>query len=141
MRAETLLETYYRDVWTEGNLDAIEGYFVRSAEAGGIHHAESMGPEDLRVLVQTVRALIRRPCFEILQTVERGEWVASRFAVHGTAVATGAPVRVEGHLMVRLEEGRFAEAHHGIDMLSAAIQIGALPGDALPRILGGERLS
>ena len=141
MSARTLIEEYYRVVWTEGDLDAIERFFAPGATAGGILPPTPLAAEDLRVMAQAVRAIIRRPRFEIARLVETGDWAAALCVVEGTVVATGEPIRIEGQVMFRHEGDRFVEAHNAFDMLGPCTEIGALPPDALPRILGGERFA
>ena len=140
MSARTLIEDYYRVVWTEGDLDAIGRFFVPGARAEGVMPPAPLSIEDLRTMAQAVRGLVRNPRFEVVRLVEDGDWAAALCAVAGTVVATGVPIRVEGQVMFRHEGGRFAEAHNAFDMLALCAEIGALPADALPRILGGERL-
>ena len=138
MSAKALLEEYFRVVWTEGNLDAIGRFFAVDAQADGILPPVPMGREDLRVMAQTVRGLVRRPRFRVLRFVEDGEWASVLCILEGNAVATGLPIGVQGQVMFRTVDGLIVESHNSFDMLSACVQIGALSPDAVPALLGGQ---
>ena len=140
MSARALLEEYYRVVWTEGDLDAIERFFAPDARADGILPPTPLGPEDLRVMAQTVRGLVRRPRFRVLRFVEEGEWACALCVIEGRTVARGDPIGVQGQVMFRVVDGLIVEAHNNFDMLAACVQIGALPPDAVAALLGGQAL-
>ena len=141
MSARALLEDYYRIVWTEGRLDAIERFFAPEASAGGLTPPVPLRPEDLHVLAETVRSVIRRPRFTIHRMVEEGEWASALLSMEGTVVASGRQARCDGQLLFRHVGGRIVEAHNSFDLFGFFVEIGAVPQDALFRILAGETLA
>ena len=141
MSARALLEEYWRVVWTEGDLDAIGRFFAPDARAEGILPPDPATPEDLRVMAETVRGLIRRPRFRILRFIEDGEWASALCVVEGPAAATGRPLAIQGQVIFRTDGRRIVEAHNTFDMLSACIQLGALSSDAVPALLGGRKVA
>lgn len=140
MSARALLEEYYRVVWTEGDLGAIERFFAPTARAGGILPPTPVGPEDLRVMAQTVRGIVSRPRFRILRFIEDGDWASVLCVVEGRIIATGEPLSVQGQIMYRIVDDLIVEAHNNFDMLAAYVQTGALPPDAEASLLGGHAL-
>ena len=76
-----LLQDWYRPVWVEADLAAIDRYFAPLAGADGILPYGQVGAEDFRVLVPALRALIRDLRIEIDRSVETGDWLWDQFTV------------------------------------------------------------
>ena len=75
MRNLEILSEWYRRVWIEGDLGAIDEYFAPSGGANGIMADGQVGAEDFRAFVPALRAHARDPSFEIVRSIETDEWV------------------------------------------------------------------
>jgi len=58
-----------------------------------------------------------------------------------TSRATGAPVEVYQQIMSRQHEGRLIESYPQFDLLRFFEQLGQLPPDIYPLLMGGTRLT
>lgn len=137
MNGLNLLEAWFRRVWLDGDLDAVDAMFPATTAASGLMDF-AIGPADLKALVPAFLAQVEAPSLSFERVIESGSWVAALIHVTGTALATGRPISVSGQLMARIENGTFAEAYNTFDMLAFFEQIGALPENATALALAGE---
>lgn len=135
-----ILGEWYRRVWIEGDLEAIDEFFAPSAGADGIMADGQVGAEDFRALVPALRAMVRDPSFAIVRSIEAGEWVWAQLSVRATVVHGTDPIAVTGQVAARIAGGRIVEAFNAFDFLPFFEQAGLVPQDAFLLLLSGERL-
>ncbi|MGB3314029.1 MAG: nuclear transport factor 2 family protein, partial [Albidovulum sp.] len=135
-----LLEDWYRRVWVDADLTAIDHYFAPRAGADGIMPDGQVGVEDFRALVPALLALIRDLRIEIDRSLETGEWIWAQFTVHAVAALGSNPICARGQVMVRVEDEKITEAYNSFDFVTFFEQAGLLPDDAFMLLLSGERL-
>lgn len=135
-----LLQDWYRRVWMEADLDAIDRYFAPRAGADGLMPDGQVGVEDFRALVPALLALIRDLAIEIEHTVEAGDWLWAQITVRAVSAHGVDPVCARGQVMVRIADGRITEAYNAFDFITFFEQAGLLPRDAFMLLLSGERL-
>jgi len=140
MTKRNLLEDWYRRIWIAGELDAVDDFFAPRAGAEGILADGSVGPEDFCVLIPAIHALVRDLSISIDLSLEMGDWLWTRITLRGRAARGMEIVCVHAQVMVRVENGRIAEAYNCFDALTFFEQLGQLPGDAQLLLLSGERL-
>lgn len=137
MNGKELLETWFRQVWLEGDLAAVDRMFPARTEASGMMEF-SVRAEDFKALVPAFLAFVEEPAVRLEHVVESGGWVAALISAQGTAAGSGRPIAVSGQLMARIENGTFAEVYNHFDLLGFFEQIGALPDNAVALALSGE---
>ena len=131
--AESVVRQLFDQVWTGGDLGAVEGllapeFVVRHAtapgQAGAAAYAES---------VADVRAAFPDVHFAIDDLVVAGDRVTVRWTATATHLgaymgveATGRPVRVSGLEMCRVVDGRIVEIWVNWDSLGLLEQLGAV---------------
>lgn len=135
-----ILSEWYRRVWIEGDLAAIDDYFAPSAGAEGIMADGQVSAEDFRAFVPAMRAHVRDPSFEITRSIETPDWVWAQLSVRAVTAQGLDPVSVSGQVACRFEAGRIVEAYNSFDFIPFFEQAGLLPRDALLLLLSGERL-
>lgn len=135
-----ILREWYRRVWIEGDLSAIDTYFAPSGGAEGIMADGQVRSEDFRAFVPAMRAHVREPSFEIARSIECGEWVWAHLVVQATTARGLDPITVTGQVACRIVDGRIAEAYNAFDFIPFFEQAGLLPRDAFLLLLSGERL-
>lgn len=140
MTKRDLLENWYRRIWVAGELDAVDDFFAPRAGAEGILADGSVGPEDFRALIPAMHALVRDLSISIDLSHEMGDWLWTRITLRGRAARGMETVCVHAQVMVRVEDGRIAEAYNCFDALTFFEQLGQLPGGAQMLLLSGERL-
>ncbi|MCT8328680.1 ester cyclase [Albidovulum sediminis] len=135
-----LLEDWYRQVWIEADLDAVDRYFAPRTGADGLMPDGQVGPEDFKALVPALLALVRNLDIRIDRSMEMGDWLWAQISVHALTAESMRPVTAAGQVMMRIEGGRITEAYNAFDFLTFFQQAGLLPEDAFLLLLSGERM-
>ncbi|HRV63074.1 MAG TPA: ester cyclase [Albidovulum sp.] len=135
-----LLQDWYRQVWIEADLDAVDRYFSPRTGADGLMPDGQVGPEDFKALVPALLALVRNLDIRIDRSIEAGDWLWAQISVHAVTAEGMAPICAAGQVMMRIEGDRITEAYNAFDFLTFFQQAGLLPEDAFLLLLSGERL-
>ncbi|WP_347310053.1 nuclear transport factor 2 family protein [Defluviimonas sp. SAOS-178_SWC] len=135
-----LLKDWYRTVWIDGDLTAIDRYFAPSAGADGLMSDGQVSMEDFRALVPALLALVRDLSIGIDRSVETGDWLWAQITVRAVTAHGVDPIHASGQVMVRVVDGQIAEAYNAFDFITFFEQAGLLPQDAFMLLLSGERL-
>lgn len=135
-----ILREWYRRVWIEADLDAIDEYFAPQAAADGLMPDGQVGAEDFRALVPALLALVRNLTIEIVKSVESDDWLWAQIVATGRSTKSDSPIRAHGQVMVRFADGRIVEAYNCFDFITFFEQAGLLPKDAFLLLLSNERL-
>ncbi|MCB2119266.1 MAG: ester cyclase [Rhodobacteraceae bacterium] len=135
-----LLQDWYRQVWVEADLDAVDRYFSPRTGADGLMPDGQVGPEDFKALVPALLALVRNLDIRIDRSIEAGDWLWAQISVHAVTAEGMAPICAAGQVMMRIEGDRITEAYNAFDFLTFFQQAGLLPEDAFLLLLSGERL-
>lgn len=136
-----ILSEWYRRVWVEGDLGAIDEYFAPTAGADGIMADGQIRAEDFRAFVPALRAHVRDASFEITRGIETEDWAWAQIVVRATTAHGTDPVAVAGQVAARFAGGRIVEAYNSFDFIPFFEQAGLLPRDAFLLLLSGERLA
>jgi hypothetical protein len=135
------LQDWYRRVWVDADLTAIDHYFAPRAGADGIMPDGQVGVEDFRALVPALLALIRDLSIEIDRSIETGDWLWAQFTVRAVSAHGVDPICARGQVMIRIEGEKITEAYNSFDFITFFEQAGLLPPDAFMLLLSGERLA
>ncbi|GAB7017884.1 ester cyclase [Halostagnicola bangensis] len=123
------------EIWTDGNLDAIDEIF---AETFVLHDPsagdERQGREEYRGYVETYREAFPDVTYEVESVIGEDEAVALRYTAQGTHEGafmgiepTGERVSVSGMEMYRVEDGEITEMWTNYDALGLLQELGAVP--------------
>jgi len=135
-----LLQNWFDEVWTKGNLDMIEHLVRPDTIATGLITAFTLRSNDLRELIAAVRVFLTDIKVIFSHIMEHDDWLAVRTVITAERADTGQPVQVTGQLFVRFQDQRIAEIHSQFGFFSLFEQLGQLPPDVLPICLTGQRL-
>ncbi|GAB4388129.1 ester cyclase [Albidovulum sp.] len=136
----TLLQDWYRRVWIEGDLDAVDEYFAPQSGAEGLMPDGQVTAEDFRALVPALRMVVRDLRIEIDRHVECDDWLWVHVTAHAVKATGIEPVSASGQVMVRVADGRFVEVYNSFDFITFFEQLGLLPAGAFLLLLAGERI-
>lgn len=136
-----LLEQWFKRVWIEADLDAVDEFFSTQAEANGLLPDMRLGPQDYRDFVPMVLALVEDVEIDLVVSTESDDWVQSLYKVSARSVSNSAPVTVLGQVTVRVADGHFTEAYNCFDFMGFFEQLGQLPEQSLAICLTGGTLS
>ncbi|HEV2860337.1 MAG TPA: ester cyclase [Pyrinomonadaceae bacterium] len=144
---KALFRRWFEEVWNRGRSEAIEEMFAEDGVAHGLageSGAELRGPAHFREFHRSFRDAF--PDIEVVveDVIAEGDRVAGRCsarATHRSAslgfAATHQPVDFDGMCIVRICDGKIAEAWNTFDFLKMYRQLGVLDfktagGGALP---------
>lgn len=136
-----ILREWYRQVWIEGDLSAIDRFFAPTGGAEGIMADGQVSAEDFRAFVPAILAHVREPSFRIVRSIECGDWVWAQIVVKAMTAQGLDPITVSGQVACRMADGRIVEAYNAFDFIPFFEQAGLLPRDAFLLLLSGERLA
>ena len=132
------LEEFYKTVWIDGNVQAIRDFYSEEMQAAGLMPGMALTPEDFRVCVEAMHALVTEPEIVIMRAVEAGEWLSALVRVRCLSAADGVPIEFSCQLMLHYRDGKIVEAYNNMDTTSLMIQLGALPPDVVELFLSGQ---
>lgn len=135
-----LLETWYRRVWQEADLSAIDEMFAPDMVEHGLVPGLSVNPEEFRAIVPALLDLVDEPRFTISRSVECDDWLTAVVQLDAVASEHGRPVAASGQVLMRVAAGRIVEVYNHFDFLSLFEQLGLLPDNTMLLCLSGDRV-
>lgn len=140
MGKKEILEEWYRRVWREGELEAIDELFAPDTQAAGLIPEMRMGPTEFRELVPMFLELVDSPEFTLDKVMEDGDWAAALLSVNATVSATGKPVFATGQLFARFEGDTMVETYNCFDFMGFFEQLDLLPEQSMALCLTGQAI-
>lgn len=141
MPVREMLFDWFRRVWIEGDLSAIDDYFdAGDSIASGILTDARVGAEDYRALVPALRAHLRGIDGSMNRVFVQDDWLCAQYTLRALSAHTSNRIEASGLLMMRVEAGKVREAYNNFDFLALFEQLGLLPRDSLMLLLSGEKL-
>lgn len=134
----TLLHRWMEEVWNKKRDSAIDEMFAENGVAHGLPGADGeplRGPDGFRVLHRSFITAFPDLRTEIENSTIRDDHIWARIRVTATHTGEGfgeitnQPVEFTGMVIVRLEDGKIAEAWNEIDFASLNAQIEAARAD------------
>lgn len=139
---DELIRRWFEEVWNRGREEAIDELFGEEGVAHGLAGeggAELRGPAGFKPFFRSFREAFPEVEVVVEDTVSEGDKVAARCTVRGRhrgdtlgVKATDSPVEFHGICIVRIADGKIAEAWNSFDFMSMYRQLGALRLDAAP---------
>ena len=131
-----LVRRWFEEVWNKGRADAIDEMFDENGIAHGLSDDPAnplKGPSGFRPFHRTFRQAFPNMIVVVEDMVAEGDKVAARCSVRGKhegdfmeRAATQSPVEFTGITIVRIENGKIAEAWNNFDFMTMYKQIGHL---------------
>lgn len=140
MDKRELLETWYRRVWLEEDLGAIDELLANKAPIQGLEKSPHVGPADFKVFTQAMLRHIKETRITIDEYMETGDQVSVLMNVQAKCRKTDKPVQMFGLAMCRISEGQIKHAYNYADFIGLFEQLGVLPPDTMHGCLCGEKL-
>ena len=133
--AKALVLRHHEEIWTRGNLDAIDDLYAPDFVGHHPGAADWVGREGVREVVVRVRQAFPDFAESVEDVIVEGDKVVTRITATGTqrgpfmnAPPTGREVRFAEMAIYRLVNGRIAEKWGMIDRLGVFQQLGLTPG-------------
>ena len=140
MGKREVLEEWYRRVWIEADLDAIDELFTPDTQAQGLMPDFQVGPDDFRELVPMFLAMVEDPMASLDKVMEDGDWAAALYSMRVTNPVNGQPVIGSGQLFARFDGDKMVETYNSFDFMSFFEQMGLLPEQSMAICLTGQRI-
>jgi steroid delta-isomerase-like uncharacterized protein len=136
------MRRWFEEVWNKGREEAIDELFAEDGVANGLadESGEALrGPVGFKPFFRRFREAFPEIEVTVEETVSEGDKVAARCTVRGAhrgdslgLAATNRPVEFTGICIVRVADGKIAEAWNNFDFMSMFQQLGALRFDSAP---------
>lgn len=127
---------WFNEVWNNKNADAIDEMFAENGVANGIANPDGspvVGPKDYKPFHQKFVNAFPDLKITVEDSVTEGDKIAVRCRVNATHCGEGigvtpcnTPVEFTFMSIVRLEDGKIAEAWNNVDFMEMYRQVGAL---------------
>lgn len=135
-----ILRDWFQTIWILGELDRIESFFLPRTGAEGLLADGQVGPEDFRALVPALQSHVRNLTVSVERWHADADWLWALTIVRARSAKDMRPVEAVGHVMMRFEGDKIAEAYNSFDFLTFFAGVGLLPDDAFLLLVSGERL-
>ena len=131
-----IVRRWFEEVWNRGSESAIEEMLDAEGVAHGLGDSEQdvKGPAEFKPFVANIRGALPDTRIVIDDIFADGDRVAVRVTLQGTHTGnglglapTGRSVRIQGIVIVRMQDGRIKEGWNSYDQLGLLRQLGALP--------------
>ncbi|WP_197919408.1 ester cyclase [Thiosulfatihalobacter marinus] len=140
MEKRDILEEWYRRVWIEADLDAIDQLFSPDTQAQGLLPDLQVGPDDFRELVPMFLDMVEDPTVSLDKVMEDGDWASALYSMRVTNPANGQPVIGSGQLFARFDGDKMVETYNSFDFMSFFEQMRLLPEQSMALCLTGQRI-
>jgi steroid delta-isomerase-like uncharacterized protein len=140
MNPETVVRTWFKEVWTEGQEEAIDRLLAVDAMIHDLPTPDGQpmrGCDAFKPFYRRFRTAFPDIRVEVLRTIADGELIAVHCQVTGRhggdtlgIAATGRPVDFKGMAIARIRDGQIVEGWNCFDFLTLYQQVGMLPAMA-----------
>lgn len=139
MSPDAVIRAWFREVWDQGNEEAVDRLMAPEAAAHGLGAEAVRGPAAFKPYLRTMRAALGDLEVRVEQTVTEGDRVAAHCHVIARHVgdALGAPptnrtVDFWGITIARVRGGQIVEGWNCFDFLRMYQQLGWVKDPPLP---------
>jgi steroid delta-isomerase-like uncharacterized protein len=146
MKKNTLADEWFEEVWNKCQIEAIDRLLAEDAIAHGLvdnQGHELQGPAGFKPFFIQFTKAFPDIHVEVVDTICEGDKIAARCVVTGThrgeslgIAATHQPVQFTGITILRIKDGKIAEAWNNFDFQGLSKQIGALVQSEAPGGVG-----
>ncbi len=124
-KTSTLLNRWFEEVWNQGNEDSIDQLMTAEANAHGIlSNDQPKGAAGFKIFYKGFKEQFDNIQITIKDVVSQDDMESALTDVTATHRETGKDVKFSGLCMVRVEDGKIAEAWNHYDFLGMYQQLG-----------------
>ncbi len=136
-----IIENWFRRVWVEQDLDAIDDMFKPTSKAEGVLPGFEVGPDDFREMASMYLALVEDPMVCVEKVMIDGDWAAALWTMSIVNPVSGENVTGFGQLFVRFEGDIMVEAYNNFDLVNFFEKMGFLPEQTMALCLTGQKVA
>src|SRR5687767_6091520 len=135
--SESLLSQWFRRVWNEEDASAIEELAAPDMASHGLVKT-IVGPAAWRKeFYEPMRASFDSVKVDVLEEIVAGDKIFGRMVATQVPKATGEAVTMHGMCLLRIADGKIAEAWDAWDFLGLLESMKLLPSDSFGRAITG----
>lgn len=134
MSNKDIILRHHQEVWSDGNVDALEQFYAPSFIGHHPGAPDWVGPEQVREVARRTRQAFPDFRETVEDVITEGDKVVTRFTSHGTHLGplhgfgpTGRSIAMSEIGIFRLAEGRIVEKWGELDRLGMHRQLGTNP--------------
>lgn len=121
----TFLQKWFDEVWNNGDESAIDNLMSDESTAHGISHDNlPKGAAGFKVFFRDFKSQFHNIKVDVEDVVSQDDIEAARTSVCATHTASGKNVNFSGMCMVKLADGKIADAWNNYDFLNMYQQLG-----------------
>jgi steroid delta-isomerase-like uncharacterized protein len=131
-----LIHRWFEEIWNKGRIEAVDEMLAPDCISHGLTGPDGnppIGPSAFVAVVRSFRTAFPDLRIIVEETVTEGDKVAVRCLATGTHTGkwislepTNRPVAISGMCMVRVQDGKIAEAWNNFDFVAMYRQLGVL---------------
>ncbi len=134
---ESVLKQWFRRVWNEGDVSAIDELATPDVVSHGLKNTLRGTETWRRDFYEPMRQAFTDVHVEVVDEVANGDKIFGLQEATLTPRATGQPVKMRGSCLVRTVDGKIAEAWDSWDFLGLLESMQLMPADSLGRAVNG----
>lgn len=135
-----LLQYWFDEVWSNGNLNVIDRMYGPDTYSTGVISGTSLQREDIRELVTAIRELLKDIKVSFSHVMEQEDWLAVRTEIDAKRSDNEAEIQMTGQMFIRFENQVIVESHSHFNYLALFEQLGQIPSEAVPILLTGQAM-
>ncbi|MDO9374633.1 MAG: ester cyclase [Bacteroidota bacterium] len=121
----TLLYHWFDEVWNKDDANAIDRLMTSTATAKGVvADDQPSGPAGFKIFFNDFRSQFHNVKVEVEEAIAQDDIETARTSVSAIHTKSGKPVNFSGMCMVRVADGKIAEAWNNYDFLNLYQQLG-----------------
>jgi predicted ester cyclase len=121
----TLLFKWFDKVWNKGDENAIDELMTPESNAKGIlADDQPKGPAGFKIFFNDFRSQFHDIKIDVEDVLSQDDFEVARTSVSAVHTASGKPVTFSGMCMVKVDQGKIAEAWNNYDFLNMYQQLG-----------------
>ena len=121
----TLLYNWFEEVWNRNDENAIDKLMTEDAAFSGIETGEgAKGASGFKLFFRDFTKQFHDINIVVEQVVSENDMESARTVIYATHAESGRSIVVPGICMIRVSNGKIAEAWNNYDFLSLSQQIG-----------------
>ena len=137
---ESVPKAWFRRVWNEGDVAAIDELFAKDGKAYGIQGSVINGPQEFRQFHDAFCAQFSDIHIEVVEEIESEDKVAVKCDANMVFQATGQRVHFVGVSFLQLRGGQILEAWNLWDFLGLFEELQLMPQRSFELALAGQLL-
>ena len=140
-KTSEILRAFYTEIWERAQFDRIDDYFAPASTQSILVADRAVDVSEVREWMLILNRLVRDIKVRFIHAIDSGDWASAFLEVSCTSRTDGKAVVVYQQIMSRQADGVLVESYPQFDMLRFFEQLGQLPADVYPLLMGGNRLT